>query len=114
LSLTAYRLWPADGVIAATQLTVFANGYSNFGWKSIRPGASRREVYARLGPPIHVIDFADGRTLEEWSKGISVPGRYRRRAMGFKGDKVVFMKAEIADSRRLVMNVRHPSSAVFE
>jgi hypothetical protein len=115
LLLTAFRLWPVDGVIVGLDAyTVFADGYSNSGWKSIRLGASRRDVYTRLGLPAHVISFADERTVEEWSDGVVVPGRYRRRALGFKDDKVVFIKAEIGDTRSLTMNAKYPARAVFE
>jgi hypothetical protein len=114
--LTAYRFWPIDGFSVGTRArTIFADGYSDAGWRAVGLGTTRRDVYARLGQPKVVTHFADSRTLEEWTVtgGIRPPGIYRRRALGFKGDAVVFKKAGIA-RQRPSLNVVYPASRPFE
>ena len=115
-ALTAYRRWPIDGVagVGAREMTIYADGYSDTGWRSIRLGAKRRDVYTQLGPPASVMHIAGGRTLEEWTHAFRSPGRYRRRALGFQGDTVVFKKAEITRPRPLLNIVYPAGNPIFE
>jgi hypothetical protein len=116
VALTAYRLWPIDGIagISARELTIYADGYSDAGWRSVGLGAKRRNVYAQLGPPASVVHIAGGHTLEEWTQAVMSPGRYRRRALGFHGDTVVFKKAEIARPRPRFNIVYPAGNPIFE
>lgn len=115
LVLTAYTLWPIDGSSAVTgPYTVFADGYSDAGWRAVGIGGKRLDVYARLGLPINVARFTGGYSLEEWSCSVISPGQYRRRAIGFKGDTVVFKKAEVTRQRPFINLVSAPRNPVFE
>jgi hypothetical protein len=114
LALTAYRLWPIDGIGTGRRpYTFFSKGYSDAGWKAIGIGAKRSEVYDRLGPPTYVVHIAGGRTLEEWSEAIMRPSHYRRRALGFRGDTVVFKNDGITRTRPR-LNIVYPASTPFE
>jgi hypothetical protein len=109
VALTAYRLWPIDGIPSVSGAhTVFAKGYSDAGWKSVRLGATRSEAYARLGTPTSIMQIEGDRTVEEWSMGVMSPSQYRRRALGFEGGIVVFKKAEVTRTRP-GLNIVYPA-----
>jgi hypothetical protein len=118
LGLAAYSLRPIDGFGAVDDFTYYAPGYSNSAWREICIGAKRQNVYARLGLPQCVIDRGGGDILEEWSSTFMHNTRYRRRALGFKGDTVVFKKNEITTVRahfRMYLNTATPPGApIFE
>lgn len=110
---SAYRNWPIDGFDSRKDFTIFSPGYSDEGWRALELGTSRREVYLQLGPPLHVDYYADGRTLEEWSTEVISPGSFRRRAIGFKSNAVVFKKDGFSGALKH-LNLIRPASAPFE
>ena len=89
----AFPLRPIDGFIGSLFLlfedgTVWADGYSDAGFKAVRVGMSRSEVYKLLGKPITSYDDR-GRRCEYWSAGQTIYSSYRQREVVFKGDTVV-------------------------
>ena len=103
LVLTAYRSWPLDGAVNVLLYqfvdeddTVFADGYTDEAFRTVRATMKREEVYALLGPPInqrqHPDEFksrpAPGETVECWTRTPN-DGDYKVREIVFKGDIVV-------------------------
>ena len=107
LALVIYRAWSMDGVIgtllglsleiARADDTVWATGYSGEGFRAIRKGMSRNDVYRRLGPPLDLSRYpssgiqspsAAGETVECWT-ATEHNSSYWVREIVFKGDTVV-------------------------
>lgn len=93
LVLTAYRWWPVDGIIGnlfayGGHDTVWATGFSDHGWRAIRVGMRREEVYALVGPPIENATMPGGQGTEYWTRS---PGdtNYFQRSIEFNRDRVV-------------------------
>jgi outer membrane protein assembly factor BamE (lipoprotein component of BamABCDE complex) len=91
--LTAYLYadswWPLDGLMLPNDrgTTYWANGYSDNGWRTVRVGMKRREVYDLLGPPLYVSSVtSDG---ESWTRSSFDGVTYQRRTIVFQGDTVV-------------------------
>jgi hypothetical protein len=94
LLCTAFMLRPIDGFFGAAFLlffddaTVWADAYSDNGFRAVRVGMSRSEVINLLGTPLVTASYPDGRVGERWTKGRSNLS-YRRREVIFKENKAV-------------------------
>ena len=94
IAFTAYRNWPIDGVggrmlsIVIGEDTVWANGYTDDGWRTVHTGMSVAEVHALLGPPLYVWNNDGTETVHWWTRSPS-DSDYRQRAVIFRGDKAV-------------------------
>ena len=99
MGLCAYRLWPIDGLIGNLfaifndEDTVWADGYTNEGWRSVAVGMKRDEVYALLGPPLDTQPTGVAGTLECWTRS-PADTDYRRRDLEFSGDRIVHKWSE--------------------
>ncbi len=90
-----HALGPTDGIIGEVRALVEddetvwpVSGYSHNGFRAVRTGMSRNEVYRLIGPPISAKhDYGDN-VFECWTWA-QYNGSYRRREIIFRGDKVV-------------------------
>jgi hypothetical protein len=92
LLLTAYRWWPIDGVIdfGNSDHTVWAAGYSDAGFRAVRVGMKRDQVYSLLGRPFeHSWVNPRGHTVEQWTAPSDSSSVFRRRDVIFSGDTVI-------------------------
>ena len=93
IALTAYRWWPIDGVISnllairSEEDTVWADGYTDEAWRSVRIDMKRDEVYALLGLPL-VKDIDGGNAHECWTRSPADTDFFQR-SLQFKGDTVI-------------------------
>jgi hypothetical protein len=100
LLLTAYRWRPIDGVIdfGNSGHTVWAEGYSDTGFRAVRLGMKRDQVYALIGQPFeHSWIDPRGHTVEQWTAPGDDANTFRRRDVIFSGDTVV-EKVSVLDS----------------
>jgi outer membrane protein assembly factor BamE (lipoprotein component of BamABCDE complex) len=85
--------WPLDGIggivcrILMEEDTVWASGYSDEGFRSVRLGMTRSEVHNLLGPPIESTPW-EGQSWENWTYS-PADTNYQVRDVVFKDDVVV-------------------------
>lgn len=90
----AFPLRPTDGYIGSLILlfeddgTVWADGYSESGFKSVRIGMARSEVYKLLGPPLTGNNYFDGTVGHCWTMS-QLDSTYRQREVIFADDRVI-------------------------
>jgi hypothetical protein len=103
--LTLYRWWPLDGVagILGPLLfgddTVWATGYTDAGFRAVRVGMSRTEIYAILGPPFYATPNGTGQVAEDWTVLDSSPDADCNlfvRQIWFQGDTATSRVAEFS------------------
>jgi hypothetical protein len=103
--LMLYRWWPVDGVagilgpLVFGDDTVWATGYTDAGFRAVRIGMSRTEIYALLGPPLHVMPTKTGQVAEGWTTLDSSPNAQCNlfvRQIWFQGDTATSIVAEFS------------------
>jgi hypothetical protein len=67
--------------------TVWADRYTDDGFRAVGLGMTRGDVYSLLGPPLYCWDNGGGEIVEWWSRS-PADTHYRRRAIVFQGDIV--------------------------
>ena len=94
--------WLLDGLsgtffswVLATD-TVFAPDYSDNGFRSVRPGMERREVYELIGPPLerHPAWAEDDEVLESWTRSPSDTHRFLRQVWFDTSGRVIRRHSE--------------------
>lgn len=103
VGLMIYRWWPMDGlwgVIAPVwgDSTVWAQGYTDAGFRAVQTGMKRSEVYALLGQPLSTYSDPSGEVTEEWTqqRADSFDCSLYIRQVSFQGDLVVGKFAEFS------------------
>jgi hypothetical protein len=98
-----YRWQPLDGyggtVMAAVwgNNTVWAPGYTDAGFRAVRIGMKRSEVYALLGKPLGTYPTSGGGVTEYWTQmGPDTDCSVYHRHVTFQGDVVVTKLAEFS------------------
>ncbi len=73
--------------------TMYAPGYTAWGWRTIRVGMPQADVFARIGHPLNEWTNEDGAVVMRWSRS---PGdtHYRCRAINMKNKHVTGKWAE--------------------
>jgi hypothetical protein len=95
--ITAYRWWPLDGVSGAYYFrthpdqTVWASGYTDVGFRAVRAGMTRKEVYALIGQPLETRDDVCGKvyTTQSWIRNPDDAAYWRYRMVTFVGDTAI-------------------------
>lgn len=101
IALTAYRHWPLHGPLdyvlslGLAEDTVYADGYSDSRFKSVRYGMTRGEVHRRLCPPLGRNVFREeGRDIiREWWSYSPGDTHHRARYIWYRDDKVTKREA---------------------
>ena len=91
--LTGLHIWLIDGIggliwgLFFREDTVFAAGYTDSGWRSVRVGMTEDDVTGRIGEPLQVWTNQDASVGMRWSKS---PGdtHYRCRFLQFNNGRV--------------------------
>ena len=104
VGLTIYRWWPAEGIggrfmaVVWTDNTVWAPGYTNAGFRAVKIGMKRSEVYALLGQPLETNPRPGGGVIETWTDlgKDSFDCSIQFRCISFHGDVVIEKVAEFS------------------
>lgn len=107
LGVKLYRWQPLDGYTgslwaALGDNTVWAPGYTDAGFRNVKIGMKRSEVYALLGQPLGTYSDPGGKVIESWAAmgELTESNNYdcsvHIRHIAFQGDVVVEKVAEFS------------------
>ena len=100
--LMLYRWWPVDGLWGVVAVvwgdnTVWAPGYTDAGFRAVKIGMKRSEVYALLGRPLASESEPTGEGVDSWTEmGADTDCSVHIRRVLFRGDLVVSKFAEFS------------------
>jgi hypothetical protein len=93
--LSYHAFGPTDGIVGEVLALIYDDqtvwpitDYSDNGFRAVRIGMSRGDVYSLIGRPINMQDDPDGIIRECWTWS-GRDGSYRKREVIFRGNEVI-------------------------